>query len=334
MGLPGVLARREGRAGVLVLDRPAALNALDVPMIRQMRAALEMWRDDPEVQLVVVEAAGDRAFCAGGDVRAVRAEAVAGRMGRVEEFFAGEYALNAAIAFYPKPYIALIDGVCMGGGIGISVHGSAQVVTERALLAMPETLIGLFPDVGTTYVLPRLPGFLGRWIALAGARLAGADAVHAGLATHFVPRAALADLRAALVADGPAVLAGFAAPLPAAGFAPHRGLIDAVFSAETVPDLLARLAASPDAFAAELLATLRAVSPSSLCWSLAMLRAGARRSLEQALAAELALTRKVCLHPDFAEGVRALLVDKDRAPRWSPASVEDVDQAAIAAMLK
>jgi enoyl-CoA hydratase len=323
----------EGRIGRLLLDRPKALNALDLPMIRALEAALAAWRDDPRVQAVVIDSSSQRAFCAGGDIRAIRAAALAGDMAAVESFFAEEYALNAAIAAYPKPYVALIDGICMGGGIGVSVHGTMRVTTEHGLFAMPETAIGFFPDIGATYVLPRLPGALGCYLGLTGERLRGADAVHAGLATHFVPRAALPALRAALAADGVAAVATHAAPLPAFTLAPHRAAIDRCFTAPSVPDILARLEAEGTEWARATLATLRSMSPSSLCWSFAAITRGATLDLPAALAAELRLTRLVCRHPDFAEGVRAMVVDKDRQPRWTPATLEEVDPAAIAAML-
>lgn len=325
---------RAGRVGRIRLNRLRALNALDVPMIAGIQNALFAWRDDPAVHAVVIDSASERAFCAGGDVRAVREAAMAGDAARVEAFFAAEYALNLMIADYPKPFVALVDGICMGGGIGISVHGSARVATEHAIFAMPETAIALFPDVGTSYILPRLPGELGTWLALTGARLAGADAVHAGLATHFVPRARLADLVAALESDGVAALAEFAGALPAFSLAPHRALIDACFSAATAPEILSRLAARPEPFAAEALSALRAASPASVVWSLALLREGAARGLAQCLSAELAMTRHVTMHADFIEGVRAAVVDKDRQPRWTHASIEAVPEAEIAAMLR
>ena len=327
-----VVASRDGRIGRIRLDRPAALNALDVGMVRAIHAALDLWRDEPRVHAVVVESTDSRAFCAGGDVRAIRAFTIAGDQASVFTFFSEEYALNHAIAEYPKPYIALVDGVCMGGGIGISVHGWARVASEHALFAMPETAIGLFPDIGASHVLPRLPGALGTWLALTGARLAGADAAHAGLATHYVPRARLPALSAALAEDGPAVLAAFAEPLPPFSLAADRAAIDRCFGAPSVAEILARLAAEPAPFGPETLAALRGFSPSSICWSFEILRRGARQTLPAALAAELGLVQHVTRHPDFAEGVRAMLVDKDRTPRWTPPRIEDVDQAAIAAM--
>jgi enoyl-CoA hydratase len=329
-----VIATRDGRIGRLLLNRPKSLNALDLPMIHALATALDGWRDDPAVECVVIDSASDRAFCAGGDIRAIRAHALAGETADVEQFFADEYALNAAIADYPKPYVALIDGICMGGGIGVSVHGTYRVATEAAVFAMPETAIGMFPDIGATFVLPRLPGALGTYLGLTGARMQGADAVHAGLATQFVRRERIAGLRDALVRDGARAVAAFAEALPPFRLALHRAAIDACFSADTVPDIIARLEAQGGEWAAETLATLRAMSPSSLCWSLAAIRRGATLSLHAALGAELRLTRHVTRHPDFAEGVRAMVVDKDRQPRWTPASIAAVNPADIAAMLE
>jgi enoyl-CoA hydratase/carnithine racemase len=329
-----VIATRQGRIGHILLNRPKALNALDLAMIRAMQAALDGWRDDPSVQAVVVEGAGGRAFCAGGDIRAIRALALAGDTASVEAFFAEEYALNASIAEYPKPYIALIDGVCMGGGIGLSVHGQFRVTTEAAMFAMPETAIALFPDVGGTYVLPRLPGALGVYLGLTGARLSGADAVHAGLATHFVPRAALPALLAALIADGAAAVGSFAETPAPFTLTPQRAAIDRCFGADSVAGIVATLKTDGSAWAAETLATLGHVSPSSVMWSFAAIRRGATLSLRAALAAELRLTRTVTKHPDFAEGVRAMLVDKDRHPHWTPATLEQVKAGDIEEMLK
>jgi enoyl-CoA hydratase len=331
-GEASVTATRDGRVGRLVMNRPKALNALDLPMIRALAASLLEWRDDPHVHAVTIEGAGERAFCAGGDIRAVRAAAMEGDTATVEAFFAEEYALNRLIAEYPKPYVALVDGICMGGGIGVSVHGAAIVATEHAMFAMPETAIGFFPDVGATYFLPRLPGRLGYYLALTGARMTGADAVHAGLATQFTPRAALADLSAALAADGAAALAHYAAPLPAFSLAPVRATLDACFVPDTVPAILRRLEADGGAWSRETLATLRGLSPSALFWTLQIVRAGADRTLVQCLEAELALTRTTTRHHEFIEGVRAMVVDKDRKADWQPASVEAVDPAAIGAM--
>ena len=327
-----VIARRDGRVGRLVLNRPRALNALDLAMIRSIRDALEHWRSVPEVHAVVIEGAGGRAFCAGGDIRAIRQHAIGGEHDAVEAFFTAEYALNRTIAEYPKAYVALIDGICMGGGIGLSVHGTARVATEAAVFAMPETAIGFFPDIGASFVLPRLPGSLGLYLGLTGARLQGSDAVHAGLATHFLPKERVAALSAALATDGVAVLAEHAAPLPEFSLARQRGAIDRCFGADSVEAILRALAAEPGDWARETLATLRTMSPSAVMWSFEIIRAGAHRSLAACLDAELKLTRHITRHPDFHEGVRAMVVDKDRSPRWLPPSIEAADGGPIAAL--
>jgi enoyl-CoA hydratase/carnithine racemase len=314
-----IKTRIDRRVGRILLDRPRALNALDQTMIRQLTEALQSFAGNPSVHAVVVEGAGGRAFCAGGDIRAVRDAALAGDAGTIHAFFAEEYALNQMIADYPKPYVALIDGICMGGGIGISVHGAIRVATEHALFAMPETGIGLFPDVGATFFLPRLPGHLGMFLGLTGTRLTGADAVHAGLATHLVSRARLQDLSEALAADGVASVSAFAESLPHFTLAPHRTLIDRCFSAASVEEIFARLreqAHEGNAFAETALAQLQAASPSALHWSFDIIAAGAARSLADCLAAELRLTAIATAHPDFAEGVRAMVVEKDRTPHW------------------
>lgn len=330
---PTVLARRDGAAGRLTLNRPKALNALDLAMIRGVAGAIDAWRDDPDVRLVVLDGAGGRAFCAGGDVRRVREQAIAGDRAGVEAFFTEEYAVNRGIATFEKPWVSLIDGVCMGGGIGLSVHGRPRVVTEHALLAMPETAIALFPDVGTSYVLPRLPGAIGTWLALTGARLTGGDAVHAGLADAFVPRERLDDLATALASGDAGVVGHFAGTPAAASFAPHRAAIDRCFGQDSVLAILDALAADGSEWALSQAKILRRMSPTSLCVSLALIRRGAAATLDECLAMELALTRRVVHdHPDFREGVRSVLVDKDGTPNWQPATLEAVDPAAIEAM--
>src|SRR5579883_3149409 len=285
-----VLARRDGRVGRIVLNRPQALNALDLPMIRACTAALRGWQSDPHVHAVVIAGAGDRAFCAGGDVRALRQYELDGEHHKAQTFFVEEYELNLLIATYPKPYIALIDGICMGGGIGLSVHAPYRVATEHAAFAMPETAIGFFPDIGATFFLPRLPGQLGTYLGLSGLRVQGADAVHAGFATHFVPRERLSALSLALAQDGPAALGTHLAPLPAFSLAPHRAAIDHCFGADSVREVVRRLEAVGDDWAGKTLNALRTVSPSALCWTLQALRRGASMTLPQCQMAELALT--------------------------------------------
>ena len=327
---PAIIASRQGRMGHMVLNRPRALNALDPAMIGLMTAALEAWRDDPAVEGVLLEGAGGRAFCAGGDIRAIRELAVAGEHDRIGGFFAEEYALNLMIAEYPKPYIALIDGVCLGGGIGISVHGSARITTEAGVFAMPETAIGFFPDVGMSHVLARLPGALGMYLGLTGARLAYGDAVHAGLATHAVPAAELARVRAGLLAEGPDFVASIVSVAAPFSLECHRAAIERCFGADSVAGIVAALERERTIWGRDTLKLLRGMSPSAVLWSFELLRRGATQGLAACLAAELALSAAVTRHPDFAEGVRAMVVDKDRQPHWTPSRIEAVDPAMIA----
>lgn len=327
-----VITSRDGRVGRILLNRPRALNALDLNMIRACSAILKQWADDPHVDAVVIEGAGDRAFCAGGDIRALRDGQMSGNRAVVDQFFREEYDLNLAIATYPKPYIALIDGICMGGGIGMSVHAPYRVATEHAAFAMPETAIGFFPDIGATFLLPRLPGELGIYLGLTGLRVSGADAVHVGLGTHYTPRARLKELSAALARDGVAALAAFNETLPAFSLAGQRTAIDHCFSAPTLPDIVARLKEDGGDWAQAALKAMGHVSPSALFWTLEALRRGRTLTLKQALDAEFALTRTTMAHPDFVEGVRAMVVDKDRQPKWQPANIDAVEPKAIAAL--
>jgi enoyl-CoA hydratase len=327
-----VIACRDGRVGRIILNRPRLLNTLTLDMVRAVTQTLIAYRDDPHVHAVVIEGAGDRAFCAGGDIRALREGHLSGDRTGVEQFFREEYDLNLLISAYPKPYIALIDGICMGGGIGVSVHGPYRVATEHAMFAMPETAIGFFPDIGGTFFLPRLPGQLGVYLGLTGLRTTGADAVHAGFATHFVSRADLPALSAALAEIGVSALARYAEPLPAFTLEPYLAAIDRCCAADTVGEIASRLAAEPGDWAAAALKALRTVSPTALGFTLEAFRRGADMVLRQALDAEFLLTRTTMAYPDFAEGVRAMVVDKDRQPKWQPARIEDIDPGVIAAM--
>lgn len=324
-----VIARREGRIGRIRLNRPRALNALDIPMIERIGAALDEFEAEPGVHAVVVDSTSDRAFCAGGDIRQICGHAAANGAASVQPFFAAEYALNLRVAGYPKPYVSLIDGICMGGGIGLSVHGTYRVASERAVMAMPETAIGIFPDIGASFLLPRLPGHLGYYMGLTGARLQGADAVRAGLATHFVASADLHALAGMLAEDGIAALARVVKPLPPFSLSVHHATIERAFSGSSIRQIIGRLATEGSDFALETLATLRRASPSSLFWTFEILTQGAGRNLREALHAELALMMRVIEQPDFREGVRAMLIDKDRAPRWHPDRIEAVDPAAV-----
>ena len=325
-----------GNVAEIVLDRPRALNALDTSMIRDMYAALMQWRDDDAITAVLVTSASDRAFCAGGDIKSVRQSALDRDHNAVHKFFSTEYQLNALIATYPKPYIALIDGHAMGGGLGISVHGSVRVVTERAALAMPETAIGFFPDIGASYFLPRLTGAAGMYLGLTGARASAADAVFTGLATHFVSSdklgALAGDIRALRSGgDLDGVLARHTTDAPASELQDQLGEIDRVFGSGSVSDMVARLTGD-DEWTKQTREALTTLAPSSLWITAELVRRGAGLTLQQCLALELVLGAEVTRNADFVEGVRAVLVDKDRNPSWNPPSIDDIDAEAIEAL--
>ncbi len=325
-----VKAAVSGGIGSLLLDRPGALNALDLRMVQRMRAALEAWRADDAVRAVVVRSTSAKAFCSGGDIRAVREAALRGDHAAVREYFGSEYGLNAAIAGYPKPYMALIDGYALGGGLGISVHGAVRVVTERAGLAMPETAIGFFPDIGASYFLPRLRGRTGWYLGLTGRRISGAAAVECGLATHYVHSSELGALERELAATGGErltdVLARHAAVPPASELAGQREVIDRCFAADSLDGVFERLTAEGGDWAEETLAELRRASPSALHVTFELLRHGARSdaSLRDCLDLELRTACRTAATHDFAEGVRAALVDKDREPTWDLAQLDTV----------
>ncbi len=305
-----------GSARIIVLDRPRALNALSQAMVDALAETLGNWRRDASVKSVILKGAGDRAFSAGADVRAMWAHARAGEYDAIEDYFAAEYALDLAIAIYPKPILSIVNGICFGGGMALAVHSRYCVAGEGASFSMPETLIGFFPDAGATYFLSRLPGAIGRYLGMTGARLSGADAVHLGLATHYVPGKDHERAAQAFAEGGESALAELTVPLPPFSLAPHREAIDAGFSADTVEGVFERLRAQDTEWARQTLDVLEQRSPASLQWTLESLRAGRGRTLEECLAAELELVRVSTAHLDFAEGVRAALVDKDRQPNW------------------
>jgi enoyl-CoA hydratase len=324
-----IICERHGPAGLITLNRPQALNALTLGMVRGMRRALDAWADDPAVTRVVVVGAGEKAFCAGGDIRRLYELGKAGRQAEALTFWREEYELNILIKRYPKPYVALIDGIVMGGGVGVSLHGSHRVAGERYLFAMPEVGIGFFPDVGATYALPRLPGATGTYIALTGERIRSADALALGLVTHATGPEGLAEARAALLDGEPLeeTLSRVAVDRGPAPIEAHRYDIDRCFAGGSVQAILARLdeaAGEGSAFAAKTAATLRTRSPTSLSLALQQMRRGPALDFEEAMSTEFRIVTRIAQGHDFYEGVRAAIIDKDGLPRWNPASLEEV----------
>ena len=321
-----VLARIEGKAGRLTLNRPAALNALTLDMVRAIDQALVAWEKDDAVKLVLMDGAGERGFCAGGDIRALYDAAKAQRLDLPEMFFREEYHLNRRIARYSKPIVALMDGVVMGGGIGLGGHSSHRVVTERSMLAMPETRIGFIPDVGGTYLLGTAPGELGTHAALSGGRMDGADAIAVGLADAFVPSAKLDELRRVLIEEGSAsAVMRFSEPAPDSKLEAAQGWIDRCYAHDEAEAILAALDAASEHEAQKAAAEIRGASPSSVKITLqALRRARGYDALEPCLAQEFTIALSILGDHDFVEGVRAAVVDKDRNPSWQPARLEDV----------
>lgn len=321
--------RVEGRAGRITLDRPQALNALTYPQVRAMTDALSCWRDEPAVEFVLLDGAGDRALCAGGDVRALYDERETDPC-LAARFWADEYRLNAMIAEYPKPYVALMDGIVMGGGIGLSAHGSHRIVTERSRLAMPETTIGLIPDVGGSWLLARAPGRMGEYLALTGSQMGSGDSIYAGFADTNVPSSQLDRLVEALVDAGgeplSSVVAAFAEAPAHAEHAARQAEIDRLFSGGTVESIVSILETETAVpWAMETAEILHRKSPLSLKLTLRAVRqARTFTSIREALKHEYRLTTRLFEHGEFIEGVRAQLVDKDRQPRWPSRSLEAV----------
>ncbi|MEC5159153.1 MULTISPECIES: enoyl-CoA hydratase/isomerase family protein [unclassified Janthinobacterium] len=332
------------RTACIVLDRPKALNSLSLAMVRQLAAALLAWRDDAGVDAVVIKSSSEKAFCAGGDIRffydAGRATPLAGSA-LLEDFFSEEYALNHLIHFYPKPYVALLDGVVMGGGMGVAQAGPAsrvRVVSERTKMAMPEVNIGLFPDVGGSYFLSRAPDRLGLYLGLTGLTIGAADALHAGLADHFVPQAQNAALTALIAATPgallPAAIAAFAAPFQAeAGASALRQEAAALarhFGADSVAGIVASLEGDASPFAQKTLAAMAQRSPLMMSVTFELLRRGAALGVADCLRMERTVVRHNFAHGEVIEGVRALVIDKDNAPRWSPPTLAEVTPQMVA----
>ncbi|KFB10461.1 enoyl-CoA hydratase/isomerase family protein [Nitratireductor basaltis] len=322
-----VLFSRRGKAGIITLNRPKPLNAINHSMIKAIASALEAWRQDDQVQCVILKGEG-RAFSAGGDIVAVYREGRAGNSPHA--FFADEYRLNSAIAHYPKPYVSLIDGIVMGGGVGLSFHGSHPVITENALFAMPETAIGFFPDVGGGYLLSQL-GAYGRYLGLTGHRIAAGDLAASGLIRTTVATEALPQIEAELCdgAEVDALLARHAIHIPRESDKETLAEINDLFSRATLEEIVEGLEASGSDFAKQTLEMLSARSPTSLRVTFRQITRAEGRSIDDCLVTDYRILRQMLIGHDFYEGVRAALVDKSRDPSWQPATLEDVGEDEI-----
>lgn len=337
MGHTDILFERRGAAGIVTLNRPKALNAVTHGMVLTLRAQLDRWAEDSAIAHVVIVAAGDRAFSAGGDIRALYDLGKAGKHDEALQFWRDEYPLNVAIKNYRKPYVALIDGIAMGGGVGVSVHGSHRVAGDRFSFAMPEVGIGFFPDVGATWFLPRMPGKFGALCALTGERLGPADAVAMGIATHRVSSARFGEVLDALsgTVSVDAVLAAFAEQVEPGPVAQRRAEVDRVFGVSRVEDVLDALdreaisGSAGAAWAQKSAAAIRTKSPLSLKLALAQVRRGRSWDFETCVRAEFRIVSRVIQGHDFYEGVRAVIIDKDNQPRWRPATLAGVSDAEV-----
>lgn len=333
----------QGKIGILTLNRPTALNSLTLEMVRAMTAALRTWRDDAAIAAVLVKAGSERAYCAGGDIRFFHQKGSAtatGGAALIEDFFTEEYALNHLVHTYPKPYVALMDGVVMGGGMGIAQAGPqarVRIVTERTKMAMPETGIGLFPDVGGGWFLSRAPGQLGAYLGITGEVIGAADALHANLADAFVPGADLPALQQTIVAaaDVRATIASFVAGFtsridPAQSrLAVHQATIDHHFAFDTIAQIKDSLTTDDSEFAQKTLATMNTRSPLMMCVTLKQIRLAASLGIADCLRMERTMVRRCFENGEVIEGVRALAIDKDHAPRWNPATLAEVTPAMV-----
>ncbi len=321
-----VKSEKIGALGLLTLDRPQALNALSHGMINAVAAQLRAWAGDDTIRAVAIRGAGDRAFCSGGDIRAVQQAVVSGDAAAGAALLRDEYHMNALIGAYPKPYIALIHGICMGGGAGLSVHGPYRLADDTLAFAMPETAIGFIPDVGSSHFLSRIADEVGMYLGLTGGRIGLADALDTGLMTHAVSREDF-DTLIERLGQGIAVkevIAPFARKKEHGPLHPHRNRIAAIFSAASVESVLERLDRDGSDFARETAQVIRTRSPSSLKLVFRQLRQAREMDLRQCLAMEFRLATRVLKTSDFREGVRAAVVDKDRNPKWQPSALAGV----------
>lgn len=329
MSEPEVICRVEGRVGRLTLNRPKALHALTTAMCSDMTDALLAWRADPAVELVMIDHSGERGFCAGGDIRML-AESGAGDGFLARQFFFVEYRLNHLLFEYPKPVVAFMDGVTMGGGVGLSMPARYRVATERTTFAMPETGIGLFPDVGGGWFLPRMPGHAGLWLALTGARIKAADCELLGIATDFVASDRIEALKAAILADPAAIetlLVEYEGDAGRPPFAQHQDQVDRLFGKASVEEIVAALEAEGSEWAKAQLEVLAAKSPQTLKVAFRQLQLGGQaRTFAENMRMEYRIGARVVQMADFIEGVRAVIVDKDNQPRWNPPTLSGVSE--------
>lgn len=329
-----ILTETSGLAGVVTFNRPKALNALSHAMCHKLEAALAAWADDPGVKLVVIRAAGERAFCAGGDVAAMYHQGRAGDFASGQAFWRDEYRLNARIAGYPKPVVAFMQGFVMGGGVGVGGHARLRVICETTQVAMPETTIGLVPDVGGSMLLGRAPGRIGEYLGITAERMGPGDALLAGFADMFLPEAEWPAAQAALIASGDlAALRARAAPAPASALAPLQAQIDRAFAGPDMAAVVKGVAAEGGDFATRVGAILARQSPLSMATTLALVRRVRGHDIRFALAQEYRVTARAAAEADFLEGVRAQLIDKDRRPRWKHPGPEAVPAAEVAALM-
>lgn len=329
-----VIGRIEGKVGRITLDRQPALNALTLEMAEEIDALLSNWADDAAVRLVVIDAAGGRAFCAGGDITNLYQCMRSGDIAQAQRFFVSEYRLDQMIARYAKPIVAIMHGIVIGGGVGVSAHASHRIVTDRTVLVLPECSIGLIPDVGTSLLLGRAPGRMGEYIGLTGLRLGAADCIATGFADKVVPADKLGDLVAAFVAEADvAVIERFAVVPGPSALVENAGAVAAVFEADTPSEIVARLKRSSAAWAEAALEAIGKASPMSVHCALAAIRqARAVNTIEAALANEYRFVTRALTYGDFQEGIRAVVIDKDRKPEWQDRSLDAIAPAAVEAM--
>jgi enoyl-CoA hydratase len=329
-----ILFEHKGQLGLITMNRPQALNALTHEMSLALDRQLKAWTTDPKIEAVAIIGAGDRAFCACGDIRALYQSGPKGKL--TQEFYWNEYRMNRRIFRFPKPYVALMDGITMGGGVGVSAPGRFRVVTEKTLLAMPETGIGLFPDVGASYYLSHMPGQLGVYLGLTGNRIQAADILYTGFGTDFAPSAVIGEIAQALENEEPdAVLTRLAVPLDEVPpLQAHRAVIDRCFGHDAVEGIVAALEKEGGAWADQVRATLLQKSPMSLKVTLRELREAASLEFEDCMVMEYRLVQAFMADRDFFEGVRAVIIDKDNKPNWQPATLADVTPAMIDAYFK